>query len=202
MLRVLHADAVETCESEFVNPNMFVVFMLSSVWKYYIRVNWKNLRFFSQGELTLLAGQFLSCWLKEYLYLILLSSSSIRNYESVTIVGKMACAVCFTILVCWRYTSTYGMMRIYSRLHFIVTRTEVVTYLRKTVWIRRPSWIFSMFFLSFYTHGNCLPSSIIWFLDQENIGLDTQIIMQHEVTPEILEIRDFVAAIVKNGENG
>ena len=42
----LHADAFDTCESKFVNPNMFGVFSLSSVWQYYTRVNWKSLRIF------------------------------------------------------------------------------------------------------------------------------------------------------------
>ena len=41
----------------------------------------------------------------------------------------------------------------------------------------------------------------IWFLDQENIGLDPQIIILHEVISEILEISDFAAAILKNGRN-
>ena len=38
-----------------------------------------------------------------------------------------------------------------------------------------------------------LPNVFIWFLDQENIGLDPQIM--------ILEISDFAAAILKNGRN-
>ena len=41
----------------------------------------------------------------------------------------------------------------------------------------------------------------IWFLDQENIGLDPQIVILHEVISEILEISDFEAAIFQNGRN-
>ena len=41
----------------------------------------------------------------------------------------------------------------------------------------------------------------IWFLDQENIGLDPQIMILHEVISEIFEISDFEAAILKNGRN-
>ena len=44
-----------------------------------------------------------------------------------------------------------------------------------------------------------LPNVFIWFLDQENIGLDPQILQ--EVISEILEISDFEAAILKNGRN-
>ena len=46
-----------------------------------------------------------------------------------------------------------------------------------------------------------LPNVFIWFLDQENIGLDPQIMILAEVISEILEIWDFVAAILKNGRN-
>ena len=35
----------------------------------------------------------------------------------------------------------------------------------------------------------------IWFLDQENIDLDPQIMILHEVISEILEISDFQAAL-------
>ena len=41
----------------------------------------------------------------------------------------------------------------------------------------------------------------IWFLVQENIGLDTQIFILHEVVSEILEISDFEAAILKECRN-
>ena len=41
----------------------------------------------------------------------------------------------------------------------------------------------------------------IWFLGEENIGLDSQIMILHEVISEILEISDFEAAILKNGRN-
>ena len=41
----------------------------------------------------------------------------------------------------------------------------------------------------------------IWFLDQENIDFDPQIMILHEVISEILEISDFEAAILKNGRN-
>ena len=41
----------------------------------------------------------------------------------------------------------------------------------------------------------------IWFLDQENIGLDPQIMILLEVISEILEISDFEAANLKNGRN-
>ena len=40
-----------------------------------------------------------------------------------------------------------------------------------------------------------------WVLDQENIGVDPQIMILREVMSEILEISDFVAAILKNGRN-
>ena len=46
-----------------------------------------------------------------------------------------------------------------------------------------------------------LYNVLIWFLDQENIGFDTQIMILHEVISEILEISDFEAAILKNGRN-
>ena len=46
-----------------------------------------------------------------------------------------------------------------------------------------------------------LPNVFIWFLDQENIGLDPQSMIPHEVISEILEISDFAAAILKNGRN-
>ena len=47
-----------------------------------------------------------------------------------------------------------------------------------------------------------LPNVFIWFLDQENIGLDPYIMMiLHEVISKILEISDFAAAILKNGWN-
>ena len=36
----------------------------------------------------------------------------------------------------------------------------------------------------------------IWFLNQENIGLDPIIMILHEVISEILEISDFEAAIL------
>ena len=42
----------------------------------------------------------------------------------------------------------------------------------------------------------------IWFLDKENIGLDPQIMILHEVISEILEISDFEAAIWKMAEGG
>ena len=45
-----------------------------------------------------------------------------------------------------------------------------------------------------------LYNVFIWFLDQENIGLDPQIIIVHEVISEILEISDFEATILKNGQ--
>ena len=41
----------------------------------------------------------------------------------------------------------------------------------------------------------------IWFLDQENIGLDPKIMILQEVISEIMEISDFEAAILKNGRN-
>ena len=46
-----------------------------------------------------------------------------------------------------------------------------------------------------------LHNVFIWFLDQENIGLDLRIMILHEVFSEILEISDFEAAILKNGRN-
>ena len=44
-----------------------------------------------------------------------------------------------------------------------------------------------------------LYNVFLWFLDQENIGLDPQIMILHEVISEILEISDFAVAILKNG---
>ena len=44
-----------------------------------------------------------------------------------------------------------------------------------------------------------LYNVFIWFLHQENIGFDPQIIILHEVISEILEISDFGVAILKNG---
>ena len=41
----------------------------------------------------------------------------------------------------------------------------------------------------------------LWFLDQANLGLDPKIMILHEVISEILEISDFEAAILKNGQN-
>ena len=41
----------------------------------------------------------------------------------------------------------------------------------------------------------------IWFLDHENIGLDPQIMILHEVISEIFEISGFEAAILTNGRN-
>ena len=46
-----------------------------------------------------------------------------------------------------------------------------------------------------------LYNVFIWFIDRENIGLDPQIMILHEVFSEILEISDFEAAILKNGRN-
>ena len=46
-----------------------------------------------------------------------------------------------------------------------------------------------------------LYNVFIWFLDKENIGLDPQIMIIHDVISEILEISDFAAAILKNGRN-
>ena len=43
-----------------------------------------------------------------------------------------------------------------------------------------------------------LHNVFIWFFDQENVGLDPQIMILHEV---ISEISDFEAAILKNGRN-
>ena len=36
-----------------------------------------------------------------------------------------------------------------------------------------------------------LPNVFIWFLDQENIGLDPKIMILHEVISEISEISNF-----------
>ena len=46
-----------------------------------------------------------------------------------------------------------------------------------------------------------LYNVFIWFLDQENIGLDPKIMILHKVMSEILEIAYFEAAILKNGRN-
>ena len=46
-----------------------------------------------------------------------------------------------------------------------------------------------------------LPNVFIWLIDQENIGLDPQIMILHEVISEIMKISDFAAAILKNGRN-
>ena len=46
-----------------------------------------------------------------------------------------------------------------------------------------------------------LPNVFIWFFDQEDTGLDPQIMILYEVICEILEISDFAAAILKNGQN-
>ena len=46
-----------------------------------------------------------------------------------------------------------------------------------------------------------LCNVFIWFLYQENISLDPQIMILHEVISEILEISGFEAAILKNGRN-
>ena len=46
-----------------------------------------------------------------------------------------------------------------------------------------------------------LYNVLIWFLDQENIGSGPQIMILHKVISEILEISDFEASIVKNGQN-
>ena len=46
-----------------------------------------------------------------------------------------------------------------------------------------------------------LHNVFIWFLDQENIGLDPKIMILHEIISEILEISDFEAAILKYGRN-
>ena len=46
-----------------------------------------------------------------------------------------------------------------------------------------------------------LPNVFIWFLSQENRGLDPQFMILHEVISEILEMSDFAAAIFKNGRN-
>ena len=44
-----------------------------------------------------------------------------------------------------------------------------------------------------------LYNVLIWFLGQENIGLDPQIMILHKVISGILEISDFEAAVLKNG---
>ena len=46
-----------------------------------------------------------------------------------------------------------------------------------------------------------LYNVFIWFIDQENIGLDPQIMILHEVISEILEISESEVAILKNGRN-
>ena len=46
-----------------------------------------------------------------------------------------------------------------------------------------------------------LYNVFIWFLDQENIGLDPKIKILYEVISKILEISDLEAAILKNGRN-
>ena len=46
-----------------------------------------------------------------------------------------------------------------------------------------------------------LHNVYIWFLDQENVGLDLQIMILHEVISEILKISDFEAAILKKCRN-
>ena len=46
-----------------------------------------------------------------------------------------------------------------------------------------------------------LYNVFVWFLDQENIGLDPKIMILHVVISEISEISDFEAAILKNGRN-
>ena len=46
-----------------------------------------------------------------------------------------------------------------------------------------------------------LNNIVIWFLDQENIDLNSQILMLYEVIHEILEISDFMAAILKTCRN-
>ena len=43
-----------------------------------------------------------------------------------------------------------------------------------------------------------LYNVFIWFLDQENIGLDPKIMILHEVISEILEILDFEAAEISS----
>ena len=40
-----------------------------------------------------------------------------------------------------------------------------------------------------------LYNVFIWFLDQENVGLDPQITILHEVISVILEISDFEAVV-------
>ena len=44
-------------------------------------------------------------------------------------------------------------------------------------------------------------NGFIEFLDQENVGLDTNIMILHGLELEILAIVDFVAAILKNGRH-
>ena len=46
-----------------------------------------------------------------------------------------------------------------------------------------------------------LHNVFIWFLDLENVGLDPQFMILHEVISDILEISDFAATILKNGRN-
>ena len=46
-----------------------------------------------------------------------------------------------------------------------------------------------------------LYNVFIWFLDQENIGLDPKTMILHEVISEILESLDFEASFLKNGRN-
>ena len=46
-----------------------------------------------------------------------------------------------------------------------------------------------------------LYNVFIWFLDQENIGLDPKIMILHEVISGIMDISYFEAAILKNGQN-
>ena len=46
-----------------------------------------------------------------------------------------------------------------------------------------------------------LHNVLIWFFDQENKGLDPHNMILQEVISEILEISDFEAAILKNGQN-
>ena len=44
-----------------------------------------------------------------------------------------------------------------------------------------------------------LYNVFIWYLDQENIGLEPQIMILYETISEILEISYFEAVILKNG---
>ena len=46
-----------------------------------------------------------------------------------------------------------------------------------------------------------LHNEFIWFFDQENMGIDPQIMILLEVFSEILEISDFEVANLKNGRN-